>query len=54
MLLVVLVIVLLLSNWFFADAFVFYPLNIVSYLGVFGRWGLLILGLILLSWCFKD
>lgn len=54
MLLIVLMIVLLISNWFFSDAFVFYPLHFLKWVGSLGGWGLLLLGFALFSWGFRD
>ena len=54
MLLVVLLALLLISNWFFSEALVFVPLDLLNALGSAGWFCLLLVLFVLFSWFFGD
>ncbi|MGK7876749.1 MAG: hypothetical protein AB4426_26715 [Xenococcaceae cyanobacterium] len=52
--LVVLLALLLISNWFFSEVLVFVPLNFLNSLGSVGWFCLLLVLFVLFSWCFGE
>ncbi|NJL83342.1 MAG: hypothetical protein HC890_11050 [Chloroflexaceae bacterium] len=54
MLVVVIAIFLLLSNWIFSEGLVFLPIDLFKMVRELGGWGLVVLLLVLLSWGFRD
>ena len=52
--LIVLLLLILIGNCLFSQVLVFIPLNILNYLQLLGWYGLIIVLVVLLSWCFGD
>ena len=54
MLLVVIIVVLLIGNWFFTETLIFIPVDLAARLTSLGWWAIALLGIGLLAWCIGD
>lgn len=54
MLLAVILILLLIGNWFATEAFVFIPVDLLARLSLLGWWALGLVLLAFLAWCIGD
>ena len=54
MLLAVVLILLLIGNWFFTNTLIFIPVDIAIRLSTIGWWTLALLGISFIAWCISD
>ena len=54
MLLAVILILLLIGNWFITETLVFVPVNLLARFTSIGWWGLAIVAIAFLAWCIGD
>ena len=54
MLLVVIVVWLLIGNWFFTESLIFIPVNLAARFASLGWWAIALLGIGFVAWCISD
>lgn len=54
MLLIALLVLLLIANWFFSEILIIYPLQIINFLSIYSPWIFLILLGLFVAWCMGD
>lgn len=54
MLLAVILVLLLIGNWFLTETLILIPVDLITRLSSFGWWGLGLLILSFLAWCVSD
>lgn len=54
MLLIVIMVLLLIGNWFFSETLVLVPVDLAIRFGSFGWWGLGLIGVAFIAWCISD
>jgi len=54
MLLLVILSLLLLGNWFFTETLVYAPVNLLNYFSFLSWWGIAIIGIVFLAWCIGE
>lgn len=54
MLLIIILCLLLLGNWFFTTTLVYTPVNLLTHFTIFSWWGISLIGLVFLAWCIGD
>ena len=54
MLLAVILVLLLIGNWFITETLVFVPVNLLTRLTSIGWWGVAIVAIAFVAWCIGD
>ncbi|MEL6580833.1 MAG: hypothetical protein AAFQ14_13870 [Cyanobacteria bacterium J06621_12] len=54
MLLAIILVLLLIGNWFFTESLIFIPVDLAIRLSSFGWWTLALLGIGFIAWCVSD
>lgn len=54
MLLIALLVLLMVANWFFSEILIIYPLQIINLLSLYSPWIFLIVLGVFVAWCIGD
>jgi len=54
MLLIVIIVLLLIGNWFFTETLIFLPVDLATRLTSLGWWAIALLGIGFIAWCIGD